>query len=117
MQHLPYAVVKNRHISDVYNLYYNAFDSFRKIKEIHTLEENDALCKTISENLKVHLTVIPKLAMGIMECSDLMSAEALDEFMNVILRSVRPTLFSNSTVPDYIPRHTLTSPNRGYPVA
>lgn len=92
MQHLPYAVVKNRHISDVYNLYYNAFDSFRKIKEIHTLEDNDALCKTISENLKVHLTVIPKLAMGIMECSDLMSAEALDEFMNVILRSVRPAL-------------------------
>ncbi|SPN97217.1 related to branched-chain alpha-ketoacid dehydrogenase kinase [Cephalotrichum gorgonifer] len=87
MQHLPYAVVKNPHISDVYNLYHNAFDSFRKMKEIKTLEENDALCKTISENLKAHLTVIPKLAMGIIECSDLMDSRALDQFMNTILRS------------------------------
>lgn len=102
MQHLPYAVVKNRHMSDVYNLYYNAFDSFRKIKEIRTLDDNDALCKTISENLKVHLTVIPKLAMGIMECSDLMSSEALDEFMNVILRSVRSPLSPIPTAPDYL---------------
>lgn len=89
MQHLPYAVVKNPHISDVYNLYYNAFDSFRKIKEIKTLDDNDAMCKTISDNLKAHLTVIPKLAMGIIECSEFMDPRALDVFMNTILRSVR----------------------------
>ncbi|CAI4210362.1 unnamed protein product [Parascedosporium putredinis] len=88
MQHLPYAVVKNPHISDVYNLYYNAFDSFRKIKEINTLEENDEFCKTISKNLQAHLTVIPKLAMGIIECSDLMDEQSLDKFMNTILRSL-----------------------------
>lgn len=89
MQHLPYAVVKNPHISDVYNLYYNAFDSFRKIKEIKTLDDNDELCKIIAENLKAHLAVIPNLAMGIIECSDLMEPRALDAFMNTILRSVR----------------------------
>jgi len=99
MQHLPYAVVKNPHISDVYNLYYNAFDSFRKIKEINTLEENDEFCKTISKNLQAHLTVIPKLAMGIIECSDLMDAQSLDKFMNTILRSVRNTLALPSPPP------------------
>ncbi|XXH00449.1 U3 snoRNP protein [Hypoxylon texense] len=87
MQRLPYVVVTNPHISDVYELYYTAFDSFRRIKEIKTTEDNDRLCKEISKMLHAHLTVIPKLAMGILECSDLISAAELDQFMNTILRS------------------------------
>lgn len=88
MQQLPYVVVTNRHINDVYNLYYNAFDSFRKIKEVKTLEDNDKMCEIISQNLKNHLTVIPKLSMGILECGGLMNPVDLDKFMNTILRSV-----------------------------
>jgi len=89
MQQLPYVVVTNSHISEVYDLYYNAFDTFRKVKEIKTLEDNDRFCKTIRTMLKAHLTVIPKLAMGILECSGLMDPKDLDKFMNTILRSVR----------------------------
>jgi pyruvate dehydrogenase kinase 2/3/4 len=92
MQRLPYAVVTNPHISEVYDLYYNAFDKFRKVKEVKTLEENDKLCKTINSMLKAHLTVIPKLAMGILECSGLMNPKELDKFMNTILKSVCPHL-------------------------
>ena len=88
MQQLPYVVVTNPHISQVYDLYYNAFDQFRKLKEIKTLEDNDRLCEIISHNLKGHLTVIPKLAMGILECRGLMDPRDLDKFMNTILRSV-----------------------------
>ncbi|KAK7398288.1 putative protein kinase [Neonectria punicea] len=87
MQRLPYVVVTNPHINDVYNLYYNAFDAFRKLKEVKTLEDNDRLCSMISQNLKGHLTVIPKLAMGILECGGLMNPNDLDKFMNTILRS------------------------------
>ncbi|KJZ80505.1 hypothetical protein HIM_00355 [Hirsutella minnesotensis 3608] len=87
MQQLPYVVVTNRHINDVYDLYYNAFDTFRKLKEIKTLEDNDRMCEIISQNLKGHLTVIPKLAMGILECGGLMDPDELDQFMNTILRS------------------------------
>ncbi|KAH8888719.1 alpha-ketoacid dehydrogenase kinase [Thozetella sp. PMI_491] len=87
MQQLPYVVVTNPNISDVYDLYYNAFDTFRKIPEITTLEDNDRFCKIISENLRAHLTVIPKLAMGILESSGLMDNRELDRFMNTILRS------------------------------
>ncbi|KAI1133840.1 alpha-ketoacid dehydrogenase kinase [Hypoxylon sp. FL0543] len=87
MQRLPYVVVTNPHISDVYELYYTAFDTFRRIKEVKTLEDNDRLCKEISKMLRAHLTVIPKLAMGILECSGLMPAAELDQFMNTILRS------------------------------
>lgn len=88
MQQLPYAVVSNKHIGEVYDLYYNAFDNFRKVKQIQNDEDNDALCKTIRQNLQAHLTVIPKLAMGILESDGLMDPQALDKFMNTILRSV-----------------------------
>ncbi|KAB5575493.1 branched-chain alpha-ketoacid dehydrogenase [Coniochaeta sp. 2T2.1] len=87
MQQLPYVVVTNSNISEVYDLYYLAFDTFRKVKEIKTLEDNDKFCKTINSMLKAHLTVIPKLAMGILECGGLMKSEDLDKFMNTILRS------------------------------
>ncbi|KAI2633980.1 branched-chain alpha-ketoacid dehydrogenase [Xylaria nigripes] len=87
MQRLPYVVVTNKHLSDVYELYYTAFDTFRRIKEVKTLEDNDHFCSIIAGMLRAHLVVIPKLAMGILECSDLMPAAELDRFMNTILRS------------------------------
>ncbi|KAF4585522.1 pyruvate dehydrogenase kinase [Ophiocordyceps camponoti-floridani] len=87
MQRLPYAVVTNNHINDVYNLYCHAFDTFRKLPEVKTLDDNDRLCEVISQTLKGHLTVIPKLAMGILECGGLMDPLYLDSFMNTILRS------------------------------
>ncbi|KAK8031699.1 branched-chain alpha-ketoacid dehydrogenase [Apiospora arundinis] len=68
MQRLPYVVVTNPHISDVYDLYYTAFDMFRRVKEIKTLDENERFCHDIARMLRAHLTVIPKLAMGILEC-------------------------------------------------
>ncbi|KAF7890449.1 hypothetical protein EAF00_008764 [Botryotinia globosa] len=87
MQTLPYVVVTNPHMSQVYELYYKAFESFRRVREIKTLDDNDKLCKIISSTLQEHLTVIPKLAMGVLECRDLMNPSDMDKFMNTILRS------------------------------
>lgn len=87
MQRLPYVVVTNPHLSDVYELYYAAFDTFRRVKEIRTIDDNDRFCSIINDMLRAHLTVIPKLAMGILECNDLMPTAKLDRFMNTILRS------------------------------
>ncbi|KAI5924649.1 pyruvate dehydrogenase kinase [Camillea tinctor] len=87
MQRLPYVVVTNPHISDVYELYYTAFDTFRRVKEIRTLDDNERFCQEIEKMLRAHLCVIPKLAMGILECSGLMPSDELDRFMNTILRS------------------------------
>jgi pyruvate dehydrogenase kinase 2/3/4 len=96
MQTLPYVVVTNPHISQVYELYYKAFETLRRVGEIKTLEDNEKFCKKISQTLREHLTVIPKLAMGVLECRDLMNPDDMDQFMNTILRSVRPT---RSTLP------------------
>lgn len=88
MQTLPYVVVTNPHISAVYELYYKAFDSLRRVKEIKSVQDNDAYCEIVKARFAEHLAVIPRLAIGTLECEDLMSAEALDQFMNVMLRSV-----------------------------
>ena len=88
MQTLPFVVVTNPHMSHVYDLYYRAFEKLRNVGEIKTVEDNDRFCKIISETLQEHLTVIPRLSMGVLECQDLMQAEAIDRFMNTLLRSV-----------------------------
>lgn len=87
MQTLPYVVVTNPHISQVYELYYQAFETLRRVPEIKTLEDNDRFCRKISQTLQQHLTVIPKLAMGVLECRDLMKPEDMDRFMNTVLRA------------------------------
>lgn len=89
LQKLPYVVVTNSHISHVYELYYKAFETLRRVREIKTVEDNDRYCTLISTTLREHLTVIPRLAMGVLECQNLMRREDMDEFMNTLLRSVR----------------------------
>lgn len=88
MQTLPFVVVTNPHMSHVYDLYYKAFETLRRIKEIKSVDDNEYYCKVISETLQEHLTVIPRLAMGVLECQDLMRPEEMDKFMNTLLRSV-----------------------------
>lgn len=88
MQTLPYVVVTNPHISHVYELYYKAFETFRRVREIKTIEDNERFCKKISQTLEEHLTVIPRLAMGVLETQGLMEPEAMDKYMNTLLRAV-----------------------------
>lgn len=94
IQKLPYVVVSNPHLSLVYELYYQAFDRFRKIPEIKSLEDNDDFCDILRTTLREHLVAIPKLAMGILECRGLLPQEVMDEFMNILLRAVRLFLLS-----------------------
>ncbi|EEQ29042.1 kinase [Microsporum canis CBS 113480] len=87
MQKLPYVVVTNPHLSYVYELYYKAFERFRTVPEIKTIEDNDRYCDILRHALKEHLTVIPNLAMGVLECQGLVKPEVMDRFMNTLLRA------------------------------
>ena len=87
MQTLPYVVLTNAHLSYVYDLYYSAFEKFSKIKEIKSVEENDHFCAVIRTMLQEHLTVIPRLAMGVIECQSMLSGEKMDTFVNTLLRA------------------------------
>lgn len=98
MQTLPYVVVTNPHMSHVYELYYKAFETLRRIREIKTVEDNDKYCAIVSETLREHLSVIPRLAMGVLECQDLMRREGMDKFMNTLLRSVQQPMLSQRLI-------------------
>lgn len=87
MQTLPYSAVTNQHISHVYELYYSAFERLRKVPQIHTLDDNDKFCEEVKTTLKEHLSVIPQLAMGVLEIQDAISTEACDSFAKNLLRS------------------------------
>lgn len=81
-------MVANPHLSLVYELYYKAFERLRAIPEIKSLQDNDNFCTMLRETLKEHLVVIPNLAMGILECRDLVPPDEMDKFMNSLLRAV-----------------------------
>ena len=59
----------------------------RRVPEIVTLQDNERFCRVISSNLREHLSVIPRLAIGILECQDLMRPAETDQFMNTLLRA------------------------------
>ncbi len=65
------------------------FERFRRVPEIRSLEDNERYCKVLKETLAEHATVIPRLAIGVLEVRGLMRAEETDKFMTTMLRSVR----------------------------
>ena len=88
IQTLPYVVVANPHLAHVYESYLQAFERFRRVPEIRSVEDNDRYCKILEETLKEHATVIPRLAIGVLEARSLMKSDELDTFMNTMLRAV-----------------------------
>jgi len=87
MQTLPYSALTNSHISHVYELYYTAFERLRKVPEITSVDDNDRFCEVIQSTLREHLSVIPRLAMGVIEIQNTISGEECDQFMTTLLRS------------------------------
>lgn len=88
IQTLPYVVVANPHLAHVYEAYLRAFERFRRVPEIRTLEDNEKYCQVLTETLKEHATVIPRLAIGVLEVRGLMKAEETDKFITTMLRAV-----------------------------
>ncbi|KAI3405408.2 PKP2 [Candida oxycetoniae] len=89
LQTLPFGVVNNYHLAQVYESYYHSFDAFRKIPQIHTIEENERFCKTLSTLLDDHLFNLSHLMMGALEVSiaETLPQRELDTFMSSMLRS------------------------------
>lgn len=87
MQTLPYSALTNEHISHVYELYYAAFEQLRKVPEVRSLDDNDRFCAVLKHVLREHLSVIPALAMGVLEIQDFVSSDECDRFMTTLLRS------------------------------
>jgi hypothetical protein len=86
-QQLPFVVGTNPNMETCYNLYWDAFDKFRVVKEITSLEENKQFCDLIERMLQSHKVVIPLLVLGIYEAQKYIDPKQLNRFMNETLQS------------------------------
>ena len=86
-QALPFIVGTNPRVEFVYQLYSSAFDRFRQLPEITTLEDNAEFCRLLEELLEQHLPAIPQLSAGMIESRKHLPPAAMDRFMNDILRT------------------------------
>ncbi|KAL6309534.1 branched-chain alpha-ketoacid dehydrogenase [Sparassis latifolia] len=87
MQSLPYVVVNQEGVTKVYELYWTAFDKFRRYPPINTLAENDAFCVFLRNLLDEHKTAIPNLSLGLSLSSPYLAPDRLDSFMRRMLSS------------------------------
>ncbi|KAJ6613414.1 alpha-ketoacid dehydrogenase kinase N-terminal domain-containing protein [Mycena sp. CBHHK59/15] len=87
LQALPYIVVTQEGVAKVYELYWSAFEKFRRYLPINTLEDNDAFCRFLAEVLHEHSTVIPSLFLGLSLASPHLPPDYLDSFMRRMLVS------------------------------
>ncbi|KAJ7507840.1 branched-chain alpha-ketoacid dehydrogenase [Mycena galericulata] len=87
MQKLPFIVVTQEEVAKVYELYWMAFEKFRRYPPINTVEDNVAFCQFLSEILHEHVTVIPILSLGLSLASPHLSPDDLDSFMRRMLVS------------------------------
>ncbi|KAK9478556.1 branched-chain alpha-ketoacid dehydrogenase [Lipomyces japonicus] len=86
MQSLPYVVVSNPRISNIYELYYDSFSVLRKFPIIRTIEDNNRYCELLNQRLKLHTSIVPQLVMGVIECAESIESTRLDRFLDSILR-------------------------------
>ncbi|KAF5389102.1 hypothetical protein D9757_004918 [Collybiopsis confluens] len=87
IQKLPYVVVTQEGVAKVYELYWSAFEKFRKYPPITTLKENEAFCDFLAAILDEHATVIPNLWLGTALSSAHLAPDDLDAFMRKMLVS------------------------------
>lgn len=87
LQALPYVIVTQPEIAKVYELYWSAFDKFRRFPEINNLSDNRKFCDLLETLLDEHAPVIPNLSLGLSLCSPHVPPDSLDSFMRRMLIS------------------------------
>ncbi|TKY87106.1 hypothetical protein EX895_003783 [Sporisorium graminicola] len=87
LQALPFVVMTNQHLEDVYQKYWSAFETFRRFPHIKSMDDNEKFCNLLRGLLDDHLTIIPSLTIGIVESSHHLQPQQLDKFMERMLRS------------------------------
>lgn len=87
LQALPYVVVTQEGVAKVYELYWSAFDKFRRYPQINTIADNEIFCTFVRGLLNEHATVIPNISLGLSLSSPHLAPDRLDSFMRRMLVS------------------------------
>eukprot|EP00834_Sanchytrium_tribonematis_P004235 NODE_197_length_13258_cov_0.852344.p4 type:complete len:444 gc:universal NODE_197_length_13258_cov_0.852344:6948-8279(+) len=86
-QALPFVTVDQTHLQQVYELYWNSFSMFSNVPYISTMDQHLDFLHLLRKNLRYHLVVIPKIALGIQQAGINTSPDVLNSFAHSILRS------------------------------
>ncbi|KAF8312561.1 branched-chain alpha-ketoacid dehydrogenase [Cantharellus anzutake] len=87
MQALPFVVVTQDSVAQVYELYWDAFERFRRFPPVNDLSQNEKFCALLRTLLDAHAGVIPRLSLGLSLSSHHLSPDHLDSFMRRMLVS------------------------------
>ncbi|KAL0574533.1 putative protein kinase [Marasmius crinis-equi] len=87
LQSLPYVVVTQEGVAKVYELYWTAFEKFRRYPPIKNMKDNEEFCRFLSTLLHEHSPVIPNLSLGLSLSSPYLPPDVLDSFMRRMLVS------------------------------
>ncbi|KAH7880241.1 branched-chain alpha-ketoacid dehydrogenase, partial [Lentinula edodes] len=88
LQKLPYIVVTQEGIAKVYELYWSAFEKFRKYPPITNIKENEAFCEFLAGLLDEQCRYrFPSLSLGMALSSPYLAPDDLDPFMSRMLVS------------------------------
>ncbi|KAK2846311.1 hypothetical protein FQN49_005853 [Arthroderma sp. PD_2] len=89
LRNLPFIVVSNPHISQIYNNYIHSFSTllpFQK-RRISTVEEEKQFTDIMSDLVQTHDNTIPVLARGFLECRKYISPAEVTTFLDEHLRA------------------------------
>ncbi|XP_031553211.1 3-methyl-2-oxobutanoate dehydrogenase [lipoamide] kinase, mitochondrial-like [Actinia tenebrosa] len=86
-QQLPYIVLSNPVIHDVYQLYLRAFNMVTKFPKVEKLETEDRYSQMVTGLLVDHQNVVTNLAEGFQECKKHISFDDMGNFLDHTLMS------------------------------
>ncbi|KAA1130261.1 hypothetical protein PGTUg99_018970 [Puccinia graminis f. sp. tritici] len=86
-QSLPYIVTSNPYLTETYQMYVEAFESFRLYPEIRCRLDNQKWSQFLENLLNQHKVVIPKLAIGVAESRSHLTNSQVEQFMTRMLYS------------------------------
>ncbi|KAH3903352.1 protein kinase PKP2 SCDLUD_000981 [Saccharomycodes ludwigii] len=90
LQNLPFELVNNYHLVQVYESYYDIFDRFRRLPEIKSLQDNDKFVEFANGILSDYNVLnLPHLIMGALESRilNLFPQAEMDELLSELLRA------------------------------
>jgi hypothetical protein len=89
LRNLPYIVVSNRNIAQIYNNYQHSLSTLLPWKErtIFNLDDEVRFTEVLADLVATHADTIPILARGFLECRKYISPQEVTQFLDAHLRA------------------------------
>lgn len=87
LRNLPYLIVLNPNISQIYTIYYNSFTIISQTAPPTTREENDKIVEILKRLVHTHSDTIPVLARGFHEAAEYISPAESSKIIDSHLRA------------------------------